>query len=76
MILKLSPNADNCNKVVCRIDIGLFKRGVYHDDQFDVSSCFLLPMMETPEVKFPVACWSTALSVRPRMLAWYNKTIA
>ena len=69
MILKLSPNADHCNKIACRTDIGLFERGVFHDDQFDVSSCFLLPMVEAQEVKFPVACWNTALTVRLKMLA-------
>jgi len=45
MTLKLSPNADHCNRVACRTDIGLFKRGVSHEDQFDVSCCFLLPMV-------------------------------
>jgi hypothetical protein len=54
MTLKLSPNADHCNIVACRTDIGLFKRGVSHDDQFDVTCCFLLPMVETQEVK--VSC--------------------
>ena len=53
MILKLWPNVDHCKNVACRTDIGLFKRGVSHDDQFDVSSCFLLTVVETQEVKVP-----------------------
>jgi hypothetical protein len=54
MILKLSANADHSKNVACRTDIELFKRGVSHDHQFDVSSYFLLPMVETQEVK--VSC--------------------